>query len=67
MSILPKMQWMTDTAGCACAHGFGLHAILQNHAVKGTRGTKPIVRGTLMLVEVGQLPHQTGKPMQFWL
>ena len=45
----------------------GLHAIPQNHATKGTRGPKPIVRGTLLLVEVGRLPRQTRKPKQLWL
>ncbi len=45
----------------------GLHAIPQNHATKGTRGPKPIVRGTLVLVEVERLPRQTRKPKQLWL
>jgi len=45
----------------------GLHAIPQNHATKGTRGPKPIVRGTLVLVEVSRLPRQTRAPKQLWL
>ncbi len=44
-----------------------LHAIPQNHAAKGTRGPKPIVRGTLVFVEVGRLPRQTRKPTHLWL
>ena len=44
-----------------------LHAIPQNHATKGTRGPKPIVRGTLVLVEVSRLPRQTRKPKHLWL
>ncbi len=44
-----------------------LHAIPQNHATKGTRGPKPVVRGTLVLVEVERLPRQTRKPKQLWL
>jgi len=34
-----------------------LHAIPQNHATKGTRGPKPIIQGTVALVEVSQLPR----------
>ncbi len=34
---------------------------------KGTRGPKPIVRGTLVLVEVERLPRQTRKPKHLWL
>jgi len=45
----------------------GLHAIPQNHAAKGTRGPTPIIRGTLVLVEVERLPRQTRKPTQLWL
>lgn len=45
----------------------GLHAIPQNHATKGTRAPKPIIRGTLVLVEVSRLPRQTRKPKQLWL
>ncbi len=44
-----------------------LHPIPQNHATKGTRGPKPIVRGTLVLVEVERLPRQTRTPKQLWL
>jgi hypothetical protein len=44
-----------------------LHAIPQNHATKGTRAPKPIVRGTLVLVEGERLPRQTRKPKQLWL
>src|SRR5437764_12939450 len=34
----------------------GLHAVPQNHATKRTRQPKPIVRGTLILVEISRLP-----------
>jgi len=44
-----------------------LHAIPQNHATTGTRGPKPIVRGTVVLGEVSRLPRQTRQPTQFWL
>jgi hypothetical protein len=33
----------------------------------GTRKTRPIVRGTLVLVEVSRLPGHTRKPQQLWL
>jgi len=61
---------MTATGGCGCARvraWAGLHAISQNHAAKGTRSPKPIVRGTLVLVEVSRLPRQTRKPKHVWL
>ncbi len=45
----------------------GLQAIPQNHAAKGTRGPTPIVRGTLVLVEVDRLLRQTRTPTQLWL
>jgi hypothetical protein len=45
----------------------GLHAKVQNHATKGTRGPKPIIRGTLVRVEVSRLPQQTREPQVLWL
>jgi len=45
----------------------GLHPIPPNHATKGMRGPTPLVRGTLVLVEVGRLPRQTGTPKRLWL
>ena len=45
----------------------GLHAIPQNHPTKGTRGPKPIVRGTLVLVEVDRLPRGGHKRQALWL
>jgi hypothetical protein len=45
----------------------GLHAKPQNHATKGTRGPKPIVRGTVILVEVSRLPRPTRTPQPLWL
>jgi hypothetical protein len=44
-----------------------LHAIPQNHATKGSRGPKPLIRGTLILVEVSRLPQQTRQPQVLWL
>jgi hypothetical protein len=45
----------------------GLHAIPQNHPGRGTRGPRPIVRGTVVLVEVGRLPRATRLPKRLWL
>lgn len=44
-----------------------LHAIPQNHPKRGTRGPRPAMRGTLILVEVAQLPKHTRVPKQLWL
>jgi hypothetical protein len=45
----------------------GMHAKTQNHPAKGSRRTKPTVRGTLVLVEVERLPRQTRIPQRLWL
>jgi hypothetical protein len=45
----------------------GLHAIPQNHATKGARGPKPLIAGTVLLVEVSRLPQQTREPQVLWL
>jgi hypothetical protein len=45
----------------------GLHAKSQNHPAKGTRRPRPIVRGTVLLVEVTRLPTKTREPRQLWL
>ena len=44
-----------------------LHAIPQNHATKGSRGPKPLVRGTVVLVEVGRLPRGGHRQHALWL
>ncbi|HEY1391685.1 MAG TPA: hypothetical protein VGF38_24345 [Ktedonobacterales bacterium] len=45
----------------------GLHAVPQNHATKGARGPKPLIVGTVILVEVSRLPQQTREPQVLWL
>src|SRR3954468_14093409 len=45
----------------------GVHAKSHNHPDKGSRQTRPIVRGTLVLVEVERLPRQTRIPQRLWL
>jgi hypothetical protein len=37
------------------------------HAQRDARGWRPIVRGTLLLVEVSRLPQQTRAPQALWL
>jgi PAS domain-containing protein len=37
------------------------------HAQRDARGWRPIVRGTLLLVEVSRLPQQTRDPQALWL
>src|SRR5215207_4820935 len=44
-----------------------LHAKTQNHPDRGSRRTKPTIRGALVLVEVERLPRQTHLPKQLWL
>jgi hypothetical protein len=47
----------------------GLHPRVQNHAGRGSRGPTPIVRGTLVLVEVERLPRgeRRREPRVLWL
>jgi hypothetical protein len=45
----------------------GLHPKQQHHAGRGTRKTRPIVRGTVVLVEVNRLPARPYKPQMLWL
>jgi hypothetical protein len=44
-----------------------LHPKVQFHENRGTRGPTPIVRGTLVLVEVSRLPRPTRQPRMLWL
>jgi PAS domain-containing protein len=46
----------------------GLHPKTHGqHAQRDARGRRPIVRGTLLLVEVSRLPGQTRQPQALWL
>jgi hypothetical protein len=46
----------------------GLHPKTQEeHATRGTRRPRPLVRGTLVLVEVSRLPQPTQPPKPLWL
>jgi hypothetical protein len=44
-----------------------LYGRVQNHPGRGTRKTKPVIRGMLVLLEVSKLPRETRKPRAFWL
>ncbi len=45
----------------------GLHAKSQNHPARGSHKTRPILRGTVVLVEVERVPQKTREPQQLWL
>ena len=45
----------------------GLHPKQQAHAGRGSRRPRPLVRGTLVLVEVQRLPRETRRPKALWL
>jgi len=45
----------------------GLHPKQQNHSGRGTRKTRPIVRGTVVLIEVSRLPARPYPPKLLWL
>lgn len=45
----------------------GLHPKQQNHPGRGTRKTRPILRGTIVLVEVSRLPARPYPPHRLWL
>jgi hypothetical protein len=45
----------------------GLHPKQRAHPARGTRKTRPIVRGTVVLVEVSRLPARPYQPQVLWL
>jgi len=45
----------------------GLHPKQQNHPGRGTKKTRPVVRGTLILVEVSRLPGPPRPWQMLWL
>jgi hypothetical protein len=45
----------------------GLHSKQQAHPGRGTRQPRPIVRGTVVLVEVSRLPARPYQPQLLWL
>jgi hypothetical protein len=66
----PTGEWSTTDAaygGVRLQCWSGLHAIPQIHAKRGTRQARPIVRGTLIRLEVERLPKLTKVPVPLWL
>lgn len=54
--------------GCVRVRAWtGVHSQVQHHATRGARKPRPIVRGTLILVEVSRLPAKTRTPQALWL
>jgi hypothetical protein len=45
----------------------GLHPKQQRHPGHGSRGPRPIVRGTVLRVQVGRVPAKTRPPKVLWL
>jgi hypothetical protein len=66
----PRAEWRTTDAEYGQVRlqcWSGLHAIPQMHAKRGTRQARPIVRGTLIRLEVERLPRPTKVPAPLWL
>ncbi len=65
----PTDQWSCDDPryGHVCLRAWsGLHSVPQLHATRGTRGPRPLVRGTLIRLEVARLPRPTKTPQPLW-
>lgn len=65
----PSDVWTTTDPrhGRVCMQAWaGLHATPQNHATRGTRQARPLVRGTLIRLEVERLPRPTKAPQPLW-
>jgi hypothetical protein len=45
----------------------GLHSVVKAYQSSGSRGPRPIVRGSVVLVEVSKLAGHTRKPRPLWL
>jgi len=69
--------WPTPTATLVCqddqygtvtvAPWAGLHPKQQRHPGHGSRGPRPIVRGTILRVQVQRVPARTRPPKVLWL
>lgn len=65
----PSAAWTTTDPqhGRVCVRAWrGLHAAPQNHATRGTRRPRPLLRGTLIRLEVARLPRPTKTPTPLW-
>jgi DDE superfamily endonuclease len=57
-----------DQYGAVTVHAWGgLHPKQQRHPGHGTRGPRPIVRGTVLRVQVERVPARTRPPKVLWL
>jgi DDE superfamily endonuclease len=72
----PATWWAPDAEYVADDPSYGrvrvrawadVHAKTQEHPTRGTRGPRPIERGTLLLLQVSRLPRQTRAPQDVWL
>ncbi|HEX6817098.1 MAG TPA: NF041680 family putative transposase [Ktedonobacterales bacterium] len=66
---VPTDRWTVSDPqyGSVCVQAWsGLHATPQNHATRGTRQPRPLVRGTLIRLEVERLPRPTKVPAPLW-
>jgi hypothetical protein len=68
----PSAEYACEDAGYGAVRvraWSGLHPKVQAHAGRGSRGPAPIVRGTLVLVEVERLPRgeRRREPRVLWL
>jgi hypothetical protein len=71
------VTWPTPTATLTCqddqygtvtVHAWrGLHPKQQRHPGHGSRGPRPIVRGTIIRVQVQRVPARTRPPKVLWL
>jgi hypothetical protein len=65
----PTDQWSTEDPqyGRVQLQAWnGLHAKPQQHTSRGSRRPRPLVRGTLIRLEVDQLPRPTKRPQPLW-
>jgi hypothetical protein len=68
--LAPTAELRTEDSRYGHVHvraSAGLHPKTQEHATRGTRRPRPLVRGTLVLVEVSRLPQPTQPPKPLWL
>jgi hypothetical protein len=66
----PTAEWSTTDVGYGQVRiqcWSRLHAIPHNHEKRGTRQARPMVRGTLIRLEVERLPTSTKAPVPLWL
>jgi hypothetical protein len=65
----PIDQWSSDDPGYGhvpLQAWSGLHSLPQQHAQRGTRRPRPLVRGTLIRLQVDRLPRPTKTPEPLW-